>query len=350
MNNLSVRDNNTLVAKWLLLGAMMIIIQIVLGGITRLTESGLSITEWKPITGMIPPLNDAQWQAEFDKYKFTDQFKYVHSSFSLSDFKFIFFWEWFHRVWARMMGLVFIAGFIYFLAKRMFSRQMIAPMVILFLLGAVQGAIGWLMVKSGLVPEKYFVGHVELTTHLTAAIILLAYVMWFAFELLPSMQQKVFHAGLKNLTFLLIVLLLVQLVYGGFMAGLRGAASAPTWPSINGEFAPALMTEQKPFASNLINNPLMVHFVHRGIAYILFVLGIIYFLKAKAIKGYPVFAKFNLFYFISLLIQVVLGICTVLYSTNKTALVWLGALHQLNAMMMVISLTGLYFLLQRKSR
>ena len=155
MENLKQQQAQKQIAIWLLIGVGMIIIQVLIGGITRLTESGLSITEWKPITGTLPPLNDAAWQAEFDKYKVTDQFKYVHQYFSLSEFKFIFFWEWFHRTWARLMGLVFLAGFIYFLVTKKFNKGMIRPMIILFLLGGVQGFIGWFMVKSGLVPEKY---------------------------------------------------------------------------------------------------------------------------------------------------------------------------------------------------
>jgi cytochrome c oxidase assembly protein subunit 15 len=142
MDNLKQRDASKQIATWLLIGVGMIMIQVLLGGITRLTESGLSITEWEPITGTLPPLNDVAWQAEFDKYKVTDQFKYVHQYFSLSEFKSIFFWEWFHRTWARLMGLVFLSGFIYFLVRKKFSRGMIRPMVILFLLGALQGLIG----------------------------------------------------------------------------------------------------------------------------------------------------------------------------------------------------------------
>src|SRR6185436_1972273 len=140
MYSITEQRNNKQVAIWLLMGVGMIIIQVLIGGVTRLTESGLSITEWKPVTGALPPLNDAAWQAEFDRYKVTDQFKYVHQNFSLSEFKSIFFWEWFHRVWARLMGLVFLVGFIYFLLKRKFKKEMIIPMIILFILGAIQGA------------------------------------------------------------------------------------------------------------------------------------------------------------------------------------------------------------------
>src|SRR5580704_3005380 len=118
------------VAKWLFAGVIMLVVQILLGGITRLTESGLSITEWKPITGTLPPLNTSQWMAAFDKYKQTDQFRYLNNSFTLHNFKFIFFWEWLHRTWARLMGLVFLVGFFYFLLKKQFRKEMILPFVI----------------------------------------------------------------------------------------------------------------------------------------------------------------------------------------------------------------------------
>ena len=158
------------IAIWLLIGVAMIMIQVLLGGITRLTESGLSITEWKPITGILPPMDNASWQAEFDKYKNTDQFRYIHADFSLSDFKFIFFWEWLHRSWARLLGVVFLAGFVYFLVRKKFKKEMVIPMIILFLLGALQGLVGWIMVKSGLAAEKMFVGHIELAIHFIAAL------------------------------------------------------------------------------------------------------------------------------------------------------------------------------------
>ena len=236
------------IATWLLIGVFMIVIQVLLGGITRLTESGLSITEWKPITGTLPPMSDIAWQAEFDKYKVTDQFKYVHSNFSLSDFKFIFFWEWFHRLWARLMGLVFLSGFIYFLIKKQFNKKMIRPMVILFLLGALQGFIGWIMVKSGLVPEKYFVGHIELATHFIAALGLLGYTLWFALSLVIKNEQKLINRSLQNFLLLIMTVFVIQLVYGAFMAGLKAAVSAPTWPFINGELIPSSMNELSPWA------------------------------------------------------------------------------------------------------
>ncbi|MFZ1530483.1 MAG: COX15/CtaA family protein [Ferruginibacter sp.] len=340
--------NNRQVANWLLLGVGMIVVQVLLGGITRLTESGLSITEWKPITGMLPPLGDAAWQAEFDKYKSTDQFRYVHQSFSISDFKFIFFWEWFHRVWARLMGLVFLFGFVYFLMKRKFSHAMIFPMVFLFLLGGVQGFIGWIMVKSGLVPEKYYVGHVELATHFIAAILLLVYTLWFALSLLPSMKEKLRNRPVKNILMAIALLLFFQLVYGGFMAGLKAGQTAPTWPDINGVMAPAAMTEMQPFSANLINNPLMIHFMHRGIAYLLFIMSILFFFFSRNIRGNAAFAKYRSSFTVLTITQVLLGIFTVLNSTKPAVLLWLGVFHQLTAILIVIVLTFLLFLVKKK--
>lgn len=340
MNSSTLLKNNKQVANWLMIGAVMIVIQFVLGAVTRLTESGLSITEWKPVSGALPPLHPAAWQLEFDKYKLTDQFKYVHPGFTLSDFKFIFFWEWFHRLWARTMGLVFLAGFIYFLVKRKFNRGMIIPMVILFLLGALQGAIGWLMVKSGLVPEKYFVGHVELTTHFIAAMVLLAYVLWFAMGLQPAMQQKLVNRHIKNWVTGLLVLVFIQLIYGGFMAGLRAGHSAPTWPSINGSFFPADATEMAPPGINFTSNPLMVHFIHRGMAYLLFTVTLLFFIKTRQVQ-HKLFMKYRNLFCVLILIQVVLGVLTVLNSPNPQALVWLGTLHQFTAIMIVICLVTL---------
>ncbi len=328
--------NNKQVATWLLIGVAMIIVQVVIGGITRLTESGLSITEWKPITGALPPMSDAAWQLEFDKYRSTDQFKYVHQHFSMGDFKFIFFWEWFHRLWARLLGVVFLVGFIYFVVKKKFSKDMVVPMIILFLLGALQGLVGWLMVKSGLVPEKFYVGHVELTTHLIAATILLFYTAWFAFSLLPSMRVKVEQKNIRPYLYLIFFLLFFQLVYGGFMAGLKAAASAPTWPDINGSFLPLAMFELSPWAKNVVDNPIMIHFIHRTLAYVLLLVVFLYFFQSKKIIHHRLFAQLNNLFLVLFLTQVLLGILTVLNATDKMSLVWLGVAHQFVAMCIVL--------------
>ncbi len=348
MIEIAIREkNNRQVATWLLIGVGMIVIQVLLGGITRLTESGLSITEWKPITGALPPMDDATWQLEFDKYRTTDQFKYVHQDFSMSDFKFIYFWEWFHRQWARFMGVVFLVGFVYFLVRRKLSRPMLLPLVLLFLLGALQGAIGWIMVQSGLVPEKFYVGHIELTTHFIAAMLLLAYTLWFAMSLLPSFNTKLTHTPIRNMLFLIAGIFFIQLIYGGFMAGLRAAETAPTWPSINGKMIPATLTEMKPFAQNLVNNSLTIHFIHRGIAYLLFALVAVFYIRSRNITGNRTFSLLRNGVAVLMVLQVLLGILTLLNATNSLNFVWLGVSHQFTAMLLVMGMTGLLFIVQK---
>jgi len=336
------------IATWLLIGVAMIIIQVLIGGITRLTESGLSITEWKPITGTLPPMNDIAWQAEFDKYKVTDQFKYVHQHFTLSEFKFIFFWEWLHRTWARLMGLVFLFGFVYFLARKKFDKGMIKPMIILFILGGVQGFIGWFMVKSGLVPEKYFVGHVELTTHFIAALGLLCYTLWFALSLLIKEGQLVINTKLKNFLLLILAVLFFQLIYGGFMAGLRAAVTAPTWPTINGSMIPPETFELSPFAKNLVANPIAIHFIHRGLAYLLVILIGIWWLRSRAIVNNKIFSRLRIALMLLVLLQVLLGISTVLYATYPNRLVLSGVSHQFVAMVLLMLVVSLIFIVRKK--
>jgi len=348
MNTLQQQRSQRQIAYWLLTGVGMIIIQVLLGGITRLTESGLSITEWKPITGTLPPLNDAAWQIEFDKYKGTDQFKYVHQYFTLAEFKFIFFWEWFHRTWARLMGLVFLVGFVYFLAKGKFEKRMIKPMIILFILGGFQGFIGWFMVKSGLVPEKYFVGHVELTTHFIAALGLLSYTLWFALSLIVKEEQKVQDTKLKNFLLLILCVLFFQLIYGGFMAGLRAGITAPTWPDINGSMIPASISELSPFTKNLVANPITIHFIHRGLAYLLIILIGIWWYRSRLVVNKKLFSRLRITVMVLVLLQVLLGILTVLNATYPNRFVLLGVSHQFIAMILLMVLVSLLFVVRKK--
>ncbi|MFZ4057364.1 MAG: COX15/CtaA family protein [Ferruginibacter sp.] len=346
--HIDTKNANKQIAHWLMVGVAMIVVQVLIGGITRLTESGLSITEWKPITGILPPMGDAVWQELFEKYKQTDQFKYVHQHFSMSEFKMIFFWEWFHRVWARLMGMVFLIGFIYFLAKRKFKREMILPMVILFVLGGIQGFIGWIMVKSGLVPEKFYVGHIELTTHFIAALILLSYTWWFALKLKTPTHAIQVNRPLNKGLILLLVVLFFQLIYGGFMAGLKAAISAPTWPTINGSWMPAEMFSEDGLLKNISFNPLMIHFIHRGLGYLLFIVVFIWWVKAKHIQTYKPVGFFRTALLVLIVLQVGLGILTVMNATNNTLLIWVGVSHQFVAMLLVLTLVALLFFIRSK--
>ena len=335
------------VAWWLIAGVLMIIVQTLLGGVTRLTGSGLSITEWKPIMGAIPPLNEQEWNKAFDGYKQIGQYKFMNSGFTLHDFKFIFFWEWFHRLWARLLGVVFLAGFIYFLAKKYFDRKMVKPFIILFILGGMQGLIGWIMVASGLNDEHLYVDHIKLATHFISAMILACYTLWFALQLLIPEEKRTANKGLWNFTAALIALLFVQLTYGAFMAGLKAAMAAPTWPSINGMWAPGSLAN-----GNFVSDKINVHFIHRGLAYLLVVLMLIWLMQAlKAAPG-TLLRKTATGSFALVCLQVLLGIITVV-SAPKIVLGKFGTFealaetHQLVAMFLLMSLVVNLYVVKR---
>lgn len=222
-------------------------------------------------------------------------------------------------------------------------------MVILFLLGGVQGAIGWIMVKSGLVPEKYFVGHIELTTHFVAALVLLSYTLWFALSLLPAFEQKTNAPSHKKLLMAIFSCVLIQLIYGGFMAGLKAASVAPTWPSINGFFMPPTFVDRTPMLNNIINNPIAIHFIHRGMAYLIALLSVYYFIKTTVVRSSAVFKKLNLIFIALIGLQIVLGITALLTSTQPNNFVVVGVAHQFVAMLVVMCLTSLLYLYSKSA-
>ena len=347
LNNLT--GKNKAVAYWLLLGVGMIIIQILLGGITRLTGSGLSITEWKPIMGAWPPVGNEAWQEAFEKYQQIAQYKYVNNHFTIDDFKFIFFWEWFHRLWARLLGVVFAIPFIYFLIKKYFSRDMVIPLIILFILGGIQGLIGWIMVSSGLNDTNLYVNHFKLAIHFISALVLLCYTLWFALKLLIPQRQIITHPSLHRFLLFTIVLLTVQLIYGAFMAGLKAAMAAPTWPDINGDMIPPGLLHNSWFSY-----PINVHFVHRGLAYLLFVIIIVGYVKMrKAAKQAQVttLGKSALWMLGLVITQVVLGIVTVLSAPqivpgHFALFEMLAELHQLVAMSLLMACITSIFLIR----
>jgi len=340
------------VAIWLLIGVAMLIVQIILGGITRLTGSGLSITEWDVITGSLPPLNEQQWLLEFEKYRQTPQYRLLNFDFGLPDFKFIFFWEWFHRFWARLMGVVFIIPFLIFLAQRRFKREMIKPLIVLFLLGALQGLVGWIMVASGLTGDAIYVKPTRLALHFIFAMLLLAYTFWFALKLLVPQRQFVLAPKLKTATWVIIALLGVQFIFGALMAGHRAAPAAPTWPDINGSFLPPYVFKQG--VRGIIEDRIVIHAIHRMLAYLLLILIVIWNLKALQIKATPLFFKARALPLFFVIAQLTLGILTVLTSVNIRAtkwndFEWMAQLHQFVALLLLLSLVLAAFLLRSKS-
>jgi cytochrome c oxidase assembly protein subunit 15 len=346
MNETGVSKKSNAVAIWLLVGVGMIIIQVLLGGITRLTGSGLSITEWKPILGAVPPMNEADWLKAFEQYKQIGQYKHLNFEFTLSDFKFIYFWEWFHREWARLIGLVFFIPFVWFIVKKKIERWMINPMIILFLLGILQALLGWIMVASGLNNENLYVNHLRLAIHFIAALGLLCYTLWFALMLLVPKEERVLAPQLKKQTNLLLVLLVIQLIFGAFMAGLKAANFATTWPLINGEFIPSSLSNDTWM--NFTHDPLALHFIHRNLAYLLALLIFLWYRKAKQLEGGKYFSAWRSIPLFLVLVQIVLGVFTVLYANNSTALLWLGVAHQFTGMMLLLSFIMVAYLLKKK--
>lgn len=350
-NDLTQARSSRPVAIWLLIGVFMLIIQVLLGGITRLTGSGLSITEWKPIMGALPPMNEQDWNTAFEKYKQIAQYKYINSHFTLSDFKFIFFWEWFHRLWARLIFVAFIIPFVIFIIQKRIKKEMIRPLIILLLFGALQGLVGWIMVQSGLDDsELLYVSHYKLAIHFILALGLLSYALWFAMQLLVPAHQITISKPLRSFTGWLIALLTVQLIYGAFMAGLKAATTAPTWPSINGSNWPqnihSFGNREFPGISFLFDHPLVIHFIHRNLAYIITVVIIIWTWKAIRLQGTTLFQRTRWWPLSLVLLQVILGILTVLNALNRDSFIWLGVAHQFIAMLLLLSLVWMTYILR----
>ena len=341
------------VYNWIMIGVVMLLVQVILGGITRLTGSGLSITEWNVVTGALPPLSKEAWLVEFNKYQLTPQYQILNSDFTLQDFKFIFFWEWFHRFWARLIGVVFVVGFVYLIAKKKLKKEMVGPLVILFLFGALQGAIGWIMVASGLTGDAVYVKPTRLALHFVFALGLISYAYWFALDLKVTRYQTIGNPSLRKWTWWLIVVLFVQLIFGALMAGHKAAIFAPTWPTINGSMVPEGMLRESPAILNFFENKTTIHFVHRGLAYLLLVLIIVYSRKLfKAVTNSIPFNKARKYPLVFVLIQVLLGIISVLTApyivpSRWGTFEWMAQLHQVTGMLLLLSLVAMLYMIRK---
>ncbi len=349
-----MKSQTRAVAVWIGIGLFMLIVQVILGGITRLTGSGLSITEWNVITGALPPLNEHDWTVEFEKYQQTPQYQLLNNEFTLRDFKFIYFWEWLHRVWARTIGIVFIVGFVYLLIRRALHREMIQPLLTLFLLGALQGAVGWIMVASGLTGDAVYVKPTRLALHFVFAIGLIAYTLWVLMVLTVPRTAVVSANKIRGLTTTILLLTTVQLILGALMAGHRAATAAPTWPDINGAWFPESLFRDVPMVLNFIENKITIHFFHRNLAYLIFVLTAL-----LTVRLYRLRSSGNIFNIskatpIALVgVQIVLGILSLLTSTGIQpnrwgSFEWFAQLHQIVGMLFTLSLVAILYLVRRK--
>lgn len=253
---------------WLYGLAAFVLLIVVVGGITRLTESGLSITSWKPLSGVIPPLSQADWDAEFEAYKQIPQYSVLNSWMTLDDFKGIFFWEWFHRLLARSVGLLFIVPFAVFLFQKRLTRDLALPLFGLFLLGGFQGFLGWWMVSSGL-SELTSVSQYRLAAHLCAACFLFIALVYVARSLLPGRALGRVTGFHMTTAVLLLVLIVLQIAAGAFVAGLDAGMGYQTWPLMDGAIIPKGLLVMDPAWKNFFENALTVQFNHRNIAYLI---------------------------------------------------------------------------------
>lgn len=333
------KDNKTVV-YWLFLGCFLIFIMVVVGGITRLTHSGLSISNYKLISGTIPPMNDAEWQEAFDLYKQYPEYQKLNSHFTIEDFKSIYFWEWLHRVIGRLIGLVFIIPFVYFLIKKQLTKPTIRKSIILLFLGGFQGFLGWYMVKSGLV-DRPDVSHYRLAAHLTTAFVTFAYTFWVALDILFPDRKKI-AIGLRNLIRAGYAILLLQIVYGAFVAGLDAGFIHNHWPMMSeGKFIhETVYIEQSPLIKNFIEGKSGVQFVHRILAYIVVIFVFLIWRKTKNLELIRYQQKGINALLVLVGLQFLLGVLTILLQVP----VWLGVAHQVGAFFL---LTAMTFVLHR---
>ncbi len=340
----SISKNDKKIVVWLLIGCLLVASMLILGSITRLTNSGLSMVTWKPITGVVPPLNEASWQAEFLKYKTSPEYKKLNYHFSLSDFKEIFFWEYSHRLLGRIAGVVFLIPFLYFLiTKKIKSKKLIYHLLVIFFLGGMQGVIGWFMVKSGLRDNPH-VSHYWLAFHLVTALFLIAYIYLVMLSLLypnknlPNKKTKKVYFWTKILLFFTII----QIIYGAFIAGLKAGKFYPTFPKMGTEWLPNVIDEafQEQGFIALVSDAYTIQFIHRWLAVIVLIL--VFYIVMHVKRGfYTIIQKKALFFLgITISIQFLLGVFTILYSVP----IVLGVLHQFGAMLFLIAILNiLYF-------
>ncbi|WP_127139258.1 COX15/CtaA family protein [Flagellimonas oceanensis] len=331
------------VVYWLLTGCFLIFVMVLVGGITRLTHSGLSISDYKLIHGTIPPMNEQEWQEAFELYKQYPEYQKLNYHFGIEEFKDIYFWEWLHRVIGRFIGVVFIIPFLFFLITKKLDRPTIKKCLILLFMGGFQGFLGWYMVKSGLV-DRPDVSHFRLAAHLTTAFLTFAYSLWVALDLIYPKRKEI-NKNIRNLIRVGLVLLLLQIIWGAFVAGLDAGFIHNHWPLMSdGKLIhETVYIEQQPVIKNFFEGKSGVQFVHRYLAYIVVgFIGLIWFRTRKTPR--TTLQEKGLQSLLALVfIQFVLGVLTLVYAVP----LWLGIAHQIGAFFLLAAMT---FTLHRFSK
>ncbi len=340
-----MKQKNKSVIIWLLSGCVLIFIMVVVGGITRLTNSGLSMTDWHLITDTLPPLSEEKWQEAFEQYKQFPEYQIIniHNDFTLADYKYIYFWEWFHRFIGRAIGIVFIVPFIYFLVRKKLDKATVKKCVVLLGLGGLQGFFGWFMVKSGLI-DNPDVSHFRLALHLTTAFITFAYTFWVALDLIYP-ETKPAILSLRTISRFAMFFLLLQIIYGGFVAGLNAGLIHNHWPLMSdGQFIhDSVFLEQKNLFLSFTEGKSGVQFIHRTLAYVVVgMMLLLYFKSKKNVLELTQVKGINTLVFLVFL-QFALGVFALLYGVP----LWLGLVHQVNAFFLLSAMT---FTLHRLSK
>ena len=339
-----------LIAYWLLTGAFLVIAMVILGGYTRLSHSGLSMVTWKPVTGFIPPSSTAEWQVEFDKYQTSPEYIKRNYHFTLDEFKSIYWPEFLHRVLGRVLGLVFIFPFLFFIiTKRLRDKKLITNVLIIFVLGGLQGLIGWYMVISGLVNIPS-VSHYRLALHFCTALSLYIYIIWTVLRYLyPSIETAGAQTlKIKNGLILLMIVTIIQIIYGAFVAGLKAGLIYTTYPLMNGTFLPSVIgdTISNEGISSFTEYPALVQFIHRWFAVVVIGLVIWIIIKAKKTTLQTVQKRTLGFMLVTVLAQFLLGVFTLINSVPIS----LGVIHQLGAVIFLSSVTlALFFFTKPKT-
>ena len=317
--------NHRAIAIWLACVAALVFIMVVVGGLTRLTESGLSITEWKPVTGALPPMSEAHWQKEFDLYRQIPQYQLINKGMSLAEFKTIYWWEWSHRFLGRLIGLAFFLPFVWFLVTRRVERALLPRLIGLFVLGGMQGVLGWWMVMSGLT-ERTEVSQYRLAAHLGLATLIYMALVWTVLDLMRGKASRALD-GIAKAALALVAFVFLQTILGAFVAGLRAGAVYNTWPLMDGAWVPEGMMRLAPLWHNFFENHLTVQFQHRIAAYLLILAAAWHWFAARRTQA----AQGAGLLLLAIVAQASLGIWTVLWAVP----IPLGAAHQAGALIVL---------------
>ena len=331
-------NNTTGILVWISLLTLMVLVLIIIGGLTRLTNSGLSMVDWKPLLGIIPPLTYQTWLEVFNNYKLTPEFQIINSKISLEEFKYIFWWEWFHRFFARFIGIVFIFPFIYFLLKKQLSKNILIILIVVFIFGLFQAIVGWWMVKSGLVDNPY-VSAYRLAFHFANALVIFSILFWLSLSLFYGTNiNQLRNKSIKNFFHISLILIFITIVSGSFMAGTDSGKSFNTFPLMNGQYFPEGYYLNIYSWKNIFENTVAINFNHRWLAVFtfLFISPIIIFLLAYKRRENNIFSLIMVLCTLSL--QIFLGILTLVSEVPLSFAIF----HQTNAVLLLASMLFAY--------